>query len=93
VLESADWHGTAVPSRWTGDGVIGLLLSLATQGRRELAETLTREILLRLPLVQCLVTSKAEGYLRYLTLSRGLLSIRSIEWRNCCPGLLQKYSC
>jgi hypothetical protein len=49
VLESADWHGTAVPSRWTGDGVIGLLLSLATQGHRELAETLTREILLRRP--------------------------------------------
>jgi hypothetical protein len=49
VLRSANWHGTAVPETWTGDGIIGLLLSLTTQGRRALAETLTQEVLLRLP--------------------------------------------
>jgi hypothetical protein len=49
VLQSADWHGTAMPKCWGGDAVIGLLLSLTGQDRGALAETLTQELLLRLP--------------------------------------------
>jgi hypothetical protein len=49
LLVSAAWHRTTIPAQWAVDGVIGLLLSLTTQGRRALAETLTQEILLRRP--------------------------------------------
>lgn len=45
VLDSAQWQGITVPSRTT-DGVIGLLMSLCGQGRRQLAESLTQEIVL-----------------------------------------------
>jgi len=47
VLESAQWHGTTLPSVWSTDTVLGLLMSLCGQSRRHLAESLTQEIVLR----------------------------------------------